>query len=94
MPHRAQRSQWAAGVWRSHCLLQMARALTMKGMVNLLSGLSRSRLVCHTRGMSRPLTDCYKNHRLPAEIIRHGVWLYVRFCLSYRDVEALLLARA
>jgi putative transposase len=35
----------------------------------------------------------YKNHRLPAEIISHGVWLYFRFCLSYRDVEELLFAR-
>jgi len=39
------------------------------------------------------LTDRYKNHRFPAEIIRHGVWLYDRFCLSYRDVEELLFAR-
>jgi transposase-like protein len=27
-----------------------------------------------------------KNHRFPAEIISHGVWLPYRFCLSYRDV--------
>src|ERR687892_1870306 len=39
------------------------------------------------------LTDCYKHHRFPAEIISHGVWLYYRFCLSYRDVEELLFAR-
>jgi putative transposase len=38
-------------------------------------------------------TDRYKNHRFPAEIISHGVWLYFRFCLSYRDVEELLFAR-
>jgi putative transposase len=35
----------------------------------------------------------YKNHRFPAEIISHGVWLYYRFCLSYRDVEELLFTR-
>ena len=35
----------------------------------------------------------YKNHRFPAEIISHGVWLYYRFCLSYRDVEELLCVR-
>jgi hypothetical protein len=29
---------------------------------------------------------------LPVEIISHGVWLYFRFCLSYRDVEELLFA--
>ena len=38
-------------------------------------------------------TDRYKNHRFPAEIISHGVWLYYRFCLSYRDVEELLFVR-
>jgi putative transposase len=38
-------------------------------------------------------TNRYKNHRFPAEIISHGVWLYFRFCLSYRDVEELLFAR-
>jgi putative transposase len=37
--------------------------------------------------------DRYKNHRFPAEIISHGVWLYYRFCLSYRDVEELLFVR-
>jgi len=35
----------------------------------------------------------YKNHRFPIEIIRHAVWLYFQFCLSYRDVEELLLDR-
>jgi putative transposase len=39
------------------------------------------------------LTDRYKHHRFPAEIISHGVWLYFRFCLSYRDVEELLFVR-
>jgi putative transposase len=37
--------------------------------------------------------NSYKNHRFPAEIISHAVWLYFRFCLSYRDVEELLFAR-
>jgi putative transposase len=35
----------------------------------------------------------YIHHRFPAEIISHAVWLYFRFCLSYRDVEELLFAR-
>jgi putative transposase len=43
--------------------------------------------------MSTPSTNRYKHHRFPAEIISHGVWLYFRFCLSYRDVEELLFAR-
>src|SRR5262245_43144966 len=44
--------------------------------------------------MSPPATsERYKNHRFPGEIISHGVWLYSRFPLSYRDVEELLFAR-
>jgi putative transposase len=38
-------------------------------------------------------SNLYKNHCFPAEIISHGVWLYLRFSLSYRDVEELLFAR-
>jgi transposase-like protein len=29
----------------------------------------------------------YRRHRFPAEIIQHVIWLYLRFTLSYRDVE-------
>ena len=44
--------------------------------------------------MNTPVpTNRYKNHHFPAEIISHAVWLYFRFCLSYRDVEELLFAR-
>ena len=32
-------------------------------------------------------------HQFPAVIIRHAVWLYVRFTLSYRNVEDLLAER-
>jgi putative transposase len=38
-------------------------------------------------------TTKYKHHRFPVEIISHAVWLYFRFCLSFRDVEELLLER-
>ena len=38
-------------------------------------------------------TERYKNHRFPSEIISHGVWLYYRFTLSYRDVQELLFER-
>ena len=44
--------------------------------------------------MPLPATsERYKHHRFPAEIINHGIWLYYRFCLSYRDVEELLFTR-
>jgi putative transposase len=36
---------------------------------------------------------CFKRHRFPPDIIRHAVWLYARFTLSYRDVEDLLAER-
>jgi putative transposase len=35
----------------------------------------------------------FTRHQFPPEIIRHAVWLYVRFTLSYRDVEDLLAER-
>ena len=35
----------------------------------------------------------YRRHRFPIEIISHSVWLYHRFCLSFRDVEDLLAER-
>jgi len=38
-------------------------------------------------------TNPYTHHRFPAAIISHGVWRYDRFCLSHRDVEALLFTR-
>src|ERR1700746_666626 len=36
---------------------------------------------------------CYPRHRSPPEIIQHAIWLYLRFTLSYRDVEELLATR-
>ena len=36
---------------------------------------------------------CYRRHRFPPEIIQHAIWLYLRFTLSYRDVEELLTER-
>lgn len=35
----------------------------------------------------------FKRHRFPADVIRHAVWLYFRFSLSFRDVEELLAQR-
>ena len=60
------------------------------GFVNLL----KASPVWHTRAMNTPATpNRYKHHRFPGEIISHGVWLYDRFYLSYRDVEELLFER-
>ena len=35
----------------------------------------------------------FKRHRFPADVIRHAVWLYFRFSVSFRDVEELLAQR-
>ena len=35
----------------------------------------------------------YHGYRFPPDIISHGVWLYHRFCLSFRDAEDLLAQR-
>ena len=35
----------------------------------------------------------YQRYRFPSEIISHAVWLYHRFCLSFRKVEELLAER-
>jgi putative transposase len=39
------------------------------------------------------MTISFARHQFPPEIIRHAVWLYVRFALSYRDVEDLVAER-
>ena len=39
------------------------------------------------------LTISFTCHRFPPDIIRHTVWLYAWFTLSYRDVEDLLAER-
>ena len=38
-------------------------------------------------------TPSYHGYRYPPEIISHAVWLYHRFCVSFRDVEDLLAQR-
>ena len=35
----------------------------------------------------------YARHQFPPVVIQHSVWLYLRFALSYRDVEDLLAER-
>ncbi len=35
----------------------------------------------------------FKRYRFPPDIIRHSIWLYARFTLSFRDVEGMLAER-
>jgi transposase-like protein len=39
------------------------------------------------------MTISFARHQFPPPIIRRAVWLYMRFTLSYRDVEDLLAER-
>ena len=39
------------------------------------------------------MTISFARHQFPPAIVRHAVWLYLRFTLSYRDVENLLAER-
>jgi transposase-like protein len=39
------------------------------------------------------MTTIFARHQFLPDIIRHAVWLYLRFTLSFRDVEDLLAAR-
>ena len=35
----------------------------------------------------------YRGYRFPTEVIAHCKWLYFRFCLSFRDVQEMMLER-
>ena len=35
----------------------------------------------------------FERHRFPPEIVRHAIWLYARFTLSFCDVEEMLAER-
>jgi putative transposase len=39
------------------------------------------------------MTISFSRHQFPPAIVRHAVWLHLRFTLSYRDVEDLLAER-
>jgi putative transposase len=40
------------------------------------------------------MTISFARHQFPPAVIRHAVWLYMRFTLGYRNVEDLLAERA
>jgi hypothetical protein len=54
------------------------------------TGFGRIALVPYDPAMA-PLS--YSRHRFPPAIIQHAIWLYLRFTLSYREVEDLLAER-
>ena len=52
--------------------------------------LSRQRWRASIRWVRWRRTISFARHQFPPAVIRHAVWLYMRFTLSYRDVEDLL----
>jgi hypothetical protein len=78
----------AGTVFRSPRLSWSRTGITIrKGIDTLISDGSVHVLVWAMKPIS------YARHRFPPDVIRHAVWLYLRFTLSYRDVEDLLAER-
>jgi putative transposase len=48
------------------------------------------RLLMRHTPLMRTSVPRYYRHRFPLQIISHSVWLYLRFALSFRDVEEML----
>src|ERR1700730_10892657 len=62
----------------------------------LPEALSRRRRACRHWLIAVPsamIKISYSGYRFPPEIIQHAIWLYIRFTLSFRDVEDLLAER-
>ena len=58
-----------------------------------LQVLSRQRSTTCISRVRWPMEISFARHQFPSDIIRHAVWLYLRFTLSFRDVEDLLAER-
>src|SRR5262245_59841563 len=63
------------------------RSIVFIGIATLTGNWPAHVLKCAMKPIS------YARHRFPPDVIRHAVWLYLRFTLSYRDVEDLLAER-
>ena len=66
---------------------------TMPRAVQMASSRERGRQVCRCGRLLTMPSISYARHQFPPPIIRHAVWLYLRFTLSFRDVEELLAER-
>ena len=67
-----------------------------RGKAAISMALSRRRRACRHGPIAVPspmIKISYSGYRFPPEIIQHAIWLYIRFTLSFRDVEDLLAER-
>ena len=61
--------------------------------VVVLEVLSRRRSPTSLSRVRWPIEISFARHQFPPDIVRHAVWLYLRFTLSFRDAEDLLAER-
>ena len=62
----------------------------------IFSGIVTAVRACGSSGgsVAKGMTKIsYSGYRFPPEIIQQAIWLYLRFTLSFRDVEDLLVER-
>jgi putative transposase len=71
----------------------VARTRTLVSSVATLPGVLSSWRRSGQTDQMKTNASTYHGYRFPPDIISHAVWLYHRFCLSFRDVEDLLAQR-
>jgi len=69
------------------------RASTRSLASFMYAALSRQRSPTSLSRVRWPMEISFARHQFPPDIIRHAEWLYLRFTLSFRDVEDLLAER-
>ena len=85
----------AIGAFRPHIRSRVARIKNIFELLTVVQALSRPALAGLDlwRLFSTMTKINYAGHRFPPEIIQQAIWLYLRFTLSFRDVEDLLAER-
>ena len=61
------------------------------GVLTAWNGIVTALRACGPPSVAKGMTKIsYNGYRFPSEIIEQAIWLYLRFTLSFRDVEDLL----
>jgi hypothetical protein len=86
----------ASGGGRNSAISRKISANKFLGMATSAFGIVTTNRACGFADGSvakRMNKISYKGYRFPPEIIQEAIWLYLRFTLSFRDVEDLLAER-
>jgi hypothetical protein len=84
----------AAPIFRTGTPLILAADWSASSGCNSMAGIDTLTSNIRPNGLGwamKPIS--YARHCYPPEVIRHPVWLYFRFTLSYRDAEDILAER-